>query len=336
MTVATAMPCLGTTRPPTLDPGGTPNTTSIDELRRAWRAVEAGEYRTVRGGLDARRRGASALGEVRDRGVEGAATEPAQWIPAVGERVIPVIGCAGSVGASTLAVAIAVAAAEHAPVRLLECSSLSASGIAAATTVELGLNEAGWAQGHRNCESIEYGRDMLLERTGLVLAGPAELPLPMPLDCGAGGLRVTVVDVGWEVGQALASRGWLGEHVRRAPALVLVAVATVPGLRRLETALDLLSQHAAEPQHQHLVVAIRGFPRHRWPKGVSHSAGPRTRALLREGRTIGIPYDPHLAVQGLGSAPLPKPLGTGAAEVLRHLDGHLTPSVHVMSGASTR
>ena len=74
----------------------------VDELKRAWHAVNAGEFRTGAGaGKGPRGRGTAAEDD---------------WSPAAGEHTIAVIGCAGSVGASTVALAAGLAAAG--PVRV--------------------------------------------------------------------------------------------------------------------------------------------------------------------------------------------------------------------------
>ena len=78
---------------------------------------------------------------------------------------------------------------------------------------------------------------MRIERVADTLHGPHEVPTPTP------GQRcdLLVVDVAWELGAVLAGHGWLTDLLETTPAPVVVtASATVPGLRRLETALDLL------------------------------------------------------------------------------------------------
>ncbi len=97
-----------------------------------------------------------------------------------------------------------------------------------------------------------------------------------------------------------------------ADALVVVASATVPGLRRLEAALELLGNERA-------VVALVGPRRRRWPKGVEHSAGLLTRRALEAERCVEIPEDRGLAVTGLDSRPIPEPV----VDAARHLLGHL-------------
>ena len=177
----------------------------VDELKRAWDAVNAGEFRT----------GAGAGKGPRGRGTAAAD----DWSPAAGEHTIAVIGSAGSVGASTVALAAGLAAA--APVRVIECCSVTASGLAAASTAELGLHPTDWRQGKRD--------HVLLERASEVLAGVDEIPLPTEAENET---QLTILDIGWEAGQLLATDCWLAEAVRTADQLVLVTTATVPGMRR--------------------------------------------------------------------------------------------------------
>ena len=100
------------------------------------------------------------------------------------------IGSAGSVGASTVALAAGLAAA--APVRVIECCSVTASGLAAASTAELGLHPTDWRQGKRD--------HVLLERASEVLAGVDKVPLPTDAEHDT---QLTILDIGWEeIGRA--------------------------------------------------------------------------------------------------------------------------------------
>ena len=259
---------------------------SVEELKRAWSAVQAGRFRTCNG---------------VDRELREPAPPPASnaWEPGQGERVLPVIGCVGSCGASTIALALAGAAAF--PARVVECSSVTVSGLVAASTAELGLHKSGWRRGTRD--------GVLLERAGGVLVSIAELPTPSTPDRPIG---LTVLDVGWEIGQVAATPAWLGEQVRSADLVILVTTATVPGLRRLEGALELLAGTST-------CAAVVGPKRKKWPRPVGYSAGPRTRALEAAGRLVDVPQDRALAIAGLDATPLPTPLLAAAAALLRLL-----------------
>ncbi len=258
---------------------------SVDELKRAWSAVQAGRFRT----------GNRVTRELREPTPPHAGTE---WEPGAGERVLPVIGCVGSCGASTMSLALAGAAAL--PARVVECTSVTASGLVAASTAELGLHESGWTRGTRD--------GVLLERASNVLVSIQEVPTPSVPDRI---IALTVLDVGWEIGQVLTTPAWLGEQVRSADLVILVTTATVPGLRRLEGALELLGTSTC--------AAVIGPKRKKWPRAAEYSAGPRIRALDQAGRLVDVPQDRALAIAGLDATPLPTPLLEAAATLLRLL-----------------
>ncbi|GAB6986793.1 hypothetical protein [Nocardioides pyridinolyticus] len=260
----------------------------VDELKRAWDAVNAGEFRAGAGagtGKGPRGRGTAAAGD---------------WSPAAGEHTIAVFGCAGSVGASTIALAAGLAAA--APVRVIECCSVTASGLAAASTAELGLHPTDWRQGKRD--------HVLLERASEVLAGVDEIPLPIDAE---NEIQLTILDVGWEAGQLLATDCWLAEAVRTADQIVLVTTATVPGMRRASVALELLANHW---QPEQIALAVRGPRRKKWPRGLEHAGGPAVRRALVADRCVEIPEDRELEVNGLDSRPVPAPLISAARQLL--------------------
>ena len=259
---------------------------SVDELKRAWIAVQAGRFRT----------GTGATRDLREPPSPPAGNP---WEPGPGERVLPVIGCAGSCGATAISLALAGVAAL--PVRVVECSSVTASGLAAASTAELGLHGSGWTRGTRD--------GVLLERASNVLVSIQEVPTPSVPDRP---IALTVLDIGWEIGQILATPAWLGGQVRGADLVVLASTATVPGLRRLEGALDLLSGTST-------CAAVIGPRPKKWPRPVACSAGPRTRVLEEAGRLIAVPADRALAIAGLDATPLPASLLHAAATLLRLL-----------------
>ena len=88
---------------------------SVSELQRAWRAVQAGKFR---------QESPTAAAQAP------AIPAPPIWAPGNAEQVLPVVGCAGASGASTMALALASAAESSA--RVLECRS-GTSGLAAAS-----------------------------------------------------------------------------------------------------------------------------------------------------------------------------------------------------------
>jgi hypothetical protein len=266
---------------------------SVDELKRAWTAIQAGRFRI-------------GTGETSDPSELAPLPAGRVWEPGPGERVLLVIGCAGSCGASTIALALAGAAA--APARVVECSSVTASGLAAASTAELGPHESGWTRGTRD--------GVLLERVSDVLVSIQEVPTPSTPDPFIG---LTVLDVGWEIGHVLTARAWVGEQVLSADLVVLVTTATVPGLRRLEGALDLLAATGTRDAGTRPCAAVIGPKRKKWPRPVEYSVGPLTRGLDQAGRLVGVPQDRALAIAGLDGTPLPTPLLAAAATLLRLL-----------------
>ena len=264
---------------------------SVDELKRAWYAVQSGEFRRT---PHPARRSAVRL--------DGAAAGTRSWSPETGERVVPVIGAAGGSGASTVALALATAATT--PARVVECCPPSASGLAAASTAELGATPAagdgaGWRQGRRD--------EVLIERTSETHTGVDDVPSPTPAEHAD---QLTILDAG-DATHLAGATGWLRAAVRAAPFLVAVTTATVPGFRRLESALELLD---LDPTR--VGVAVVGPARRKWPRGVEHSAGPAVRRLLDQARVVEIPHDRTLAINGVDSRALPPAVTTAAARLL--------------------
>ncbi|MGE9809525.1 hypothetical protein [Janibacter sp. G1551] len=289
----------------------------VDELKRAWYAVQAGEFRNNSGDMSVH--GRPGLGAARGPRGRGVAAEK-DWSPADGEHAIAVLGCAGSAGASTLALAVGLAATT--PVRVIECCSVTASGLAAASTAELGLHASDWRQGKRD--------HVLLERASEVLAGADEVPLPTDNphrrekadgraeEQSAGyGRQLTILDIGWEAGQLLATDCWLAEAVRTADQVVLVTTATVPGMRRAGIVMELLVNHW-QPEDLHL--AVRGPRRKKWPRGLEHAGGPAVRRALDADRCVEIPEDRDLAVNGLDSRTIPAALISASRQLLEPAD----------------
>lgn len=263
---------------------------AVDELRRAWLAVQAGDFRHP----------------VQPRTVNAVVREPpaptptGQWTPASGEVVVPVVGASGSCGATTVSLALATAAEGRA--RVVECASASHSGLVAASMAELGADDHGWVHGSRD--------EVLLDRADGIRADLDTVPIPSTADTP----MVTVVDVGSPVEQVLAGQGWLFALLEDAPTVVVVARATVPGFRRLESTLHLLDANRT-------LAAVLGPPRRRWPRAVVHGVGALTGALIDEGRLVEIPEDRTLALHGLTPAPLPAGLLTAAGALLSLIEG---------------
>lgn len=260
------------TRPPRVAAVG------VDELRAAWKAIEAGQFgpgaRPAAGPPDTVSRAAARPTQVRSEA----------WTPAAGESVIAVRGALGSAGTTTVALAMATAAGSS--VRLVESCPASASGLVAAACAELG-DECAWRRGRRDGVLLQW-------RLNGDLA-----PVPGPTAAG-----LTVVDLG-----AGPLSGWPTSALAEAQALVLVTRATVPGLRRLEREVERHTQ-------SNLALAVVGPPLKRWPKVLTRALGDRTQELLREGRLVCVPVDRTLAITGLTPEPLPPVLVSTGGRLL--------------------
>jgi hypothetical protein len=270
----------------------------VDELKRAWHAVRAGEFRPP---------------QRRNRPDRHPSTRAAHtWTPHPWEEPVVVLGCAGSSGATTVALAMGLSAT--APVRVVECGSVSTSALASASTAELGQHaDGGWLLGRRD--------HVQLERASEIIPGPHAVAHPIPAKPLTTTERdeqkvvqscLTILDAGWEAGQLLATASWIAEAVRNVDHLVLTTRATTPGLRRLEGVLDLL---AGTRGREHLKVAVIGARRKKWPRGLEQAGGPGVRRVLDAGKYVEIPEVPALAVAGLDSRPLP----AGVVDAARRL-----------------
>lgn len=294
-------------------------TVGVVELKRAWEAVASGAFRPssnealpatapplvlAPGGAGLRGRhgdGGRVLSSVPAQ--VGVPRRTLRWETAPDEIVVPVLGCVGSCGASTLALAIATVARRRA--RVLECAADSTSGLVGASTAELGLDSSGWVRGTRG--------DILIERAMKPSVGIEDVPIPT----SAAGVELTVVDVGSGPTHTLTGDSWLADLVRRDQPTAMVTTATIPGLRRLEATLaDLAVSETA-------VVAVLGPIRRAWPGSLTRSAGPLTRAVDRAGRLAVIPVDRGLAVAGVDSTPLPQGLLAAAGAVLDLIRPHV-------------
>lgn len=230
----------------------------VEELRAAWKAIEAGQFdpitRPAPSPPDAASQGATLPAQMRSEA----------WVPGADESVIAVRGALGSGGATTVALAMVTAAG--CGVRLVECCPASASGLIAAASAELG-DQGAWRLGRRDGVQMQW---RLNDDTPAQMPGPTE----------AGH---TVVDLG-----AGLLSGWPASAFAETPALVLVTRATVPGLRRLERAVERLTR-------SNLALAVVGPPLKRWPKTLARIGRPHTRPAPRgpSGLRAGRPDPRH-------------------------------------------
>ena len=243
---------------------------SVDELRRAYLALAAGDFR---------------LGRSRQ--------EPSAAWSQQG-RVLAVVGASPASGASTLALALATVAGSA---RVLECASTATAGLAAASTAELGADHRGWRPASRG--------PIVIERPSRPARDPEQVPTPKVTEPG-----MVVVDVAWDLELALTGNGWLGCLLRRTDPVVVTAVPTVPGIRRLEAALDRLG-------HTQRVVALLAPARGRTPRPITRALEELQRSHQMSGRVVHIPTDPRLLTHGPDSTPLPRSVVHAAAQVLQ-------------------
>jgi len=249
---------------------------------------KAVEVRIQRGDKEPRTGGDSAL--------------PSGWIT--------VLAAHAGAGASTVALAISdAAAAIGRSVHLIENARPARSGLVAAASAELGLDESGaWRRGLRSA--------VVIDRRASEEA-PSGWPAP-PKD-GAG---VTVVDLGAD-GWDCATAGPINT--------VVVCRLTVPGARLIEHVLDEIGD-------QPVVVAAVGPAR--WPGEVTSSAGPRLRALRLAGRLVSVPLDQRIQVTGLTDRPLPRSVVAAGRALLQLLDpahpATARPSTTTTTTAPTR
>lgn len=270
----------------------------VEELQRAWRAVQDGQFR-------AHHREPVPAHPCRSQ-------KASSWSPP--GPVLPVLGCIGQAGASTMALALATAAGSA---RVVECCSATSSGLGTAVTAELGHTPTGWRLGRRDHVSI-------VRASGVHLS-LAEVPAPdeptdHPVDTE---WSLTVLDVGWDLGHVLATPGWVEDQVTGAEWVVLVTTPTVPGVRRLEVAASLLGPHRC------VAVVVGGSRRCRATSSVA--AGPSVRALESSQQLARVPRERSLAQDGITAAPLPPALLRAAAGIL-HRCGITTPATSPEKG----
>ena len=233
-------------------------TFSLAELRAAYTALHAGAFTT-----DPIPQPETAAAEVAER-------------PAVAAAVVGVVGVSGGVGTTTVALAIAEALGAS---RLVELSEPHTSGLAAASTAELGTQH-GWSIGNRG--------GLRLERR----ADPHATILP---DTSAG---VTVLDLG----------AW-ADGVPAVSVLVVVATCSVPSVRRLNARLEVLDG-------LRVVSVITGVPGRALPRPVGSVCGPVLRAAAAAGRLLLVPECVSLRVGGVTADPLPRRLRS-AVDVIK-------------------
>jgi hypothetical protein len=279
---------------------------TVEELQAAYDAARRGDFagrRYVRSGAGGYDELSLAMPRLTSSaGSAGEVEAVLPWRAAVAERpsravgtvsrwpitgpVVAVLAAHPGAGASTVTVAIADAlAAGGTPTRLVEVANPARSGLAAAASAELGVDESGWRHGRRGPLQV----DRLADHVG----GLNELSPPRP---GEPGVSVCIVlDLGWPAGEVLAAGGWLAQLLDAAR-LVLVCRLTVPAVRQAERLLT-----------------------GRWPGVVTASCGPAVRAMREARRVVTVPLDRRLQVEGVTADPLPRPIEAAGNALVAHL-----------------
>ena len=211
----------------------------------------------------------------------------------LGEQWVSVVAAHGGAGASTVALAIADAAAAAGRfANLVETAHPTRSGLVAAANAELGVDLSGaWRRGSRGQVTID-------RRAGT--ENPAGWPVLAPAGDG-----LVVVDLGLPTPDSLTRLATSGCRV------VVVCKPTVPGVRLAEQLLTSLAPGSV------IVAAVGGG---KWPGEVTASLGPRLRELRAQNAVVTVPADRRLEVTGPTNSALPKPVATAGRSLLGLID----------------
>ena len=254
---------------------------AIEELRAAYLAIQHGQFRT---------------GPAKHTPASTTPAVPAGWDAEPG-RLLLVAGCMGSAGTSMVALTLATGLGDA---RVVECCTVTSSGLCGASSAELGTVD-GWVRGSRD--------QVLIERRGDRIGSLAELPMP-----AGSSKQFTVLDSSWDIDVLAADAGWLGELARTVAGVVLVTRATVPGLRRLDTAVQLLGANRV-----HAVIVGAGGKR--WARPVEQAISPAVRQLRLDGRLFGMPLLPAVSFDGLTPEPIPAAAVAAVADLISFWKG---------------
>ena len=227
---------------------------------------------------------------------------PGRLRPPPGRRWVAVVGAHGGAGTSTVALALAdAAAAGGSLVHLVSCNPPADCGLLGAASVELGVDVANaWRTGRR-------GQRITLDRP--VEQAEGRWPAA-PVGGGPGGSVLTVVDA--EVGAARVPR-----LLASAAAVLLVCRASVRGVQQAEQLLGPLLHLDRDEPGALLAVAVLGSGR--WPRAVRGATGPLVRRLQADSLVVAVPLDRQLSTYGPTGAALPRPVQRVGVDLLRLL-----------------
>jgi hypothetical protein len=249
--------------------------------------------RLVRDG--GRSAGIQARGQLADSLGDAATCLPGL---ASGHRSVVVVAAHPGAGASSVALAVAVVVAESDMcTHLVDCAAPNLSGLVASSDTELGTDGSGWRKGRRGSVTIH--------RPGAKsVAGP---PLLTRTSARPDAGLALVLDPAWPSAEPAVAASRIID-LPESTELIVVTRVSVPGLRATEGLLAHL------PGRSPLIAAIGAG---RWPGVVTASCGPYVRAARAAGRVVAAPLDPDLAVTGLSTDPLPRPLLAAARALAR-------------------
>ena len=182
------------------------------------------------------------------------------------------------------------------------------TGFASATTAELGVDVVGWRRGNRG--------PVLIERTSAPIDDPGHVPVP-----SATPSALTIVDIGWDLARVRRTDTWLSPVLDEAP-LVLVTVATVPGMRALDTALRTAGHADA------VWCAVVGAPYKKWPRSVRLACTPAIEAAHSRGCLLAIPTIHSIAINGITAQALPDTLVSACRPILDQMVEHSRGNDH--------
>jgi hypothetical protein len=219
----------------------------------------------------------------------------------IDERWVSVIAAHAGAGASTVALAVADAAATAGRgTHLVETAHPTRSGLVAAANAELGVDPSGaWRRGSR-------GQLTIARRAG------SDIPTWWPAHTAPGD-GLVVVDLG------LPTPDSLTRLVTSGCRIVVVCRPTVPGVRLAEQVLNSITGPV-------IVASVGG----KWTSEVTASLGPLLRELRANNAVVSVPTDRRLEVTGPTTSPLPKPVAAAGHSLLALIDAALP------DGATTR
>jgi hypothetical protein len=205
----------------------------------------------------------------------------------IDERWVSVIAAHAGAGASTVALAVADAAATAGRgTHLVETAHPTRSGLVAAANAELGVDASGaWRRGSRGQLTIARRADSDVPTCWPALTAPGD--------------GLVVVDLG------LPTPDSLTRLVTSGCRIVVVCRPTVPGVRLAEQVLDSITGPV-------IVASVGG----KWTSQITASLGPLLRELRANNAVVYVPTDRRLEVTGPTTSPLPKPVATAGHSLL--------------------